>query len=588
MKNTNTSNAQHTLILEPESSNFRPSLVRRASSWTLPTKLSRQGTRSSSIVSFARSLKKHVCDANNSFSPEPTALDNDQTSHDSRDGSPKIPSQDSKTGRKFSSILSSTLKRKSSIRQTNGQTDMEQSITVSQEEDSLRTRRKIDFDLPLPLQAPSPLTPSPRFQNNLSDFAQPSPRSPKPWWSRSETPNLQPKWTPTTATIEEDYIGLGTVRKRKGECGLLPGNDTIDSSGNPKVERPKLNVRNRYLAHRGRRSRSGTSETVPTQKSDGSWASDEPKGLSEQQVRTKAKLQQPGHISRRTRSDRRRWARSSDDASLGPIDESTGRRSSINPFKRSDRIADKINGDTERKQAWSPSRLWWIGKQPTAQAQTEAVKTLVDVPRPRHLLPISIDQIPTPPLFDVNGEVKGRLADFYFDHGTGTMRMMGETKPGGYWDSDVLLMSYMSADKEAEEDSAVDPLSAHSASPPVLHRNTSYQIAGLVTAPDGDRDTRDTGTGQQHRGCRTKIPEEGTPWFRVQYLKSPPRGQLTAMEFNEMVARRKFEWVVPEHLPSSPLCPLHPKYQGYAFKMCYWHETKTHGGIRNRRDGGEE
>jgi hypothetical protein len=51
-----------------------------------------------------------------------------------------------------------------------------------------------------------------------------------------------------------------------------------------------------------------------------------------------------------------------------------------------------------------------------------------------------------------------------------------------------------------------------------------------------------------------------------------------------MEARRKFEWIVPEHLPSSPLCPLHPKYQGgYSKGMCYWHPKKrSTSGSRSR------
>lgn len=31
------------------------------------------------------------------------------------------------------------------------------------------------------------------------------------------------------------------------------------------------------------------------------------------------------------------------------------------------------------------------------------------------------------------------------------------------------------------------------------------------------------------------------------------------------------EWDVPEHLPNSPLCPLHPKYRGKPSKTCPYH-----------------
>ena len=39
-------------------------------------------------------------------------------------------------------------------------------------------------------------------------------------------------------------------------------------------------------------------------------------------------------------------------------------------------------------------------------------------------------------------------------------------------------------------------------------------------------------------------------------------------------ATKKFEWDIPEHLPNSPLCPLHPSYAGGAKGICIYHGRK--------------
>lgn len=113
----------------------------------------------------------------------------------------------------------------------------------------------------------------------------------------------------------------------------------------------------------------------------------------------------------------------------------------------------------------------------------------------------------------------------------------------------------------------------------VVDQNPAYgtPTPGLVTPPGGYMDAKRV-YPSQHAGQRT--PDTPNMWFRVQHQIAVEESQLTANALREMEERRKFEWIVPEHLPSSPLCPLHDKYRGYSKGKCYWHkERKGKGGV---------
>lgn len=52
---------------------------------------------------------------------------------------------------------------------------------------------------------------------------------------------------------------------------------------------------------------------------------------------------------------------------------------------------------------------------------------------------------------------------------------------------------------------------------------------------------------------------------------------------------RMFEWDLPEHLPSSPLCPLNPKHSSKGKGVCVYHGRKKKGGVgtsKNAANGG--
>ena len=75
-------------------------------------------------------------------------------------------------------------------------------------------------------------------------------------------------------------------------------------------------------------------------------------------------------------------------------------------------------------------------------------------------------------------------------------------------------------------------------------------------------------------------------WYRVNHEQDANLRDLeTIAELarQEEEERRKFEWLVPEHLPNSPLCPLHEKYTGPSRGLCYWHGRRSGSEIR----GGE-
>jgi hypothetical protein len=195
-------------------------------------------------------------------------------------------------------------------------------------------------------------------------------------------------------------------------------------------------------------------------------------------------------------------------------------------------------------------------------------------------------------MFDSNGDVKGKLADFFFDQGTGIMGRRPKASPGGHWDSDALLMSYLSSDMNLdEEDEDEGPEGPLTPNPAVraftVEGNPSYDTPGLVTAPGSYLDAKNV-QPMQRPGGDPSSPDVQDVWFRIQRDETPEERQLTAAALRELDERRKFEWIVPEHLPNSPLCPLHAKYQGYSKGRCYWHGRRKSSGSRSRTSGEHE
>lgn len=107
---------------------------------------------------------------------------------------------------------------------------------------------------------------------------------------------------------------------------------------------------------------------------------------------------------------------------------------------------------------------------------------------------------------------------------------------------------------------------------------------GSYTGPDGYLAGRPSATGAGTSGMSNSLGQDS--WFRMHFREQTPEIELlTAAALKEADERRKFEWLVPEHLPNSPLCPLNVKYVGPSKGLCYWHGRKSNGwGVEPGRD----
>lgn len=74
-------------------------------------------------------------------------------------------------------------------------------------------------------------------------------------------------------------------------------------------------------------------------------------------------------------------------------------------------------------------------------------------------------------------------------------------------------------------------------------------------------------------------------WYRIRMDKVNCGGD----EPKDIEDLRMFEWDLPEHLPSSPLCPLHPKHPSKGNGVCVYHGRNKMGGVgtsKNAANGG--
>ncbi|KAI4619630.1 hypothetical protein J4E83_005485 [Alternaria metachromatica] len=568
--------------------------------------------RRSSIAAFAKGIVRHVPEFRMLHLPESK---DDQDRRDPQEGSPlKLYKKD----RMLSFAPLPVVKAKESYEQASKPSVVIEEPTTPTKnakppscpqsptgKGGLRDRRKVNLDLSMPTVIPDLPARGRSPVDIMANLGAPRARSPKTPWIRKE----QPKWEPmpmakATPILEEDYIRDSTSALRnenQGGIGLLPDTDAIFSSQSPKFERPPPKVRDRCYIDRPRskRTRSGRSEKSGTSASDstvaktpdGSWTPAEEKIYRDQQARTKAELQQIASESKATRSRRWLWLnKSSEDAppSPGPT-QSLNRRFSFNPFRRSNRISDQSGTEATKQQ--TPFSFF-----PARGKQVPPVKSLAQMHAPPAFIPPGLQRVPTPPMFDSNGEVKGKLADFFFDvHGGGSAintRNKPKSSPGGYWDSDALLMSLANdidnPSDEAEDEGPSGPRSDF-INPPVdfgpsstLTASTSNEIGNaagyLGVKPPASPSLAATSPMLGH-----------DVWSRIHqshYPDTPDERTLAALARQEEEERRKFEWLVPEHLPNSPLCPLHPKYRGPSADLCYWHGRRSGNEIRKGEYGG--
>lgn len=225
------------------------------------------------------------------------------------------------------------------------------------------------------------------------------------------------------------------------------------------------------------------------------------------------------------------------------------------------------------KDVSTAGRSLWRCKSIASRPKPDAEATIATMAVPPKFTPPGQNRVPTPPMFDEQDEVKGKLANFFFDiHGDRTRKP--PASPGSIWDSDLLLMPQhtdISPPDSNESDgspqapaspqapSAISPLAAHPASAYLAHPPP----ATPGSAPRGFFDA-----------------EAEPNWFRVELGGSPKGPVLKAGE-----ERAKLEWLIPEHLPNSPLCPLNPKYRGPSKGVCVFHGRRK--SVVGSRAGGE-
>ncbi|KAF2662392.1 hypothetical protein K491DRAFT_772971 [Lophiostoma macrostomum CBS 122681] len=202
-------------------------------------------------------------------------------------------------------------------------------------------------------------------------------------------------------------------------------------------------------------------------------------------------------------------------------------------------------------------------------------KSIASIPVPPTFIPPEVQRVPTPPIFQPNGEVKGKLADFYFDQaGTGMLDMGNRQRPSkpspslpaGTWDSDALLMSQKSEITPPDSDS---------------HDRDSPTRLSAMPSPSFSITPADYAKSSSTGYVYTQFPRPSLPHPRSAPLllggpSTPPDFFRVQMGQDDNVEelqisdeeRAKLEWVLAEHLPNSPLCPLHVKYHGINVETC--------------------
>ncbi|KAF3043728.1 hypothetical protein E8E12_008885 [Didymella heteroderae] len=356
--------------------------------------------------------------------------------------------------------------------------------------------------------------------------------------------------------------------------------------------RPPQKVRDRCYISRptAKRNKSGgpsTSESDFGSTPDSHWTPEVREGTTEQEDTAQKELVQLAKTSKTTRSRRWPWNKSKasgSDQHAHVKEESDKRKStSANLFKRSGRFADaaeKVRKDTKLSKEWSAP---WRRDRPINRPPLPSA-SLSSMPVPPAFVPPGCEKVPTPPLFDAAGEVRGKLADFFFESNGFNIKKRGKSKssPGGYWDSNAVLMSMhadlgLSNTEDEEEGPEGRPPAAFQFGP-------VNDTPGLHTGPDGYLTVKPV--PGVPGASKTPSSRGQDSWFRMHFGEPTPDVELlTAAALKEADERRKFEWLVPEHLPNSPLCPLSVKYVGPSKGLCYWHGRKINGwGVEPGRD----
>lgn len=457
----------------------------------------------------------------------------------------------------------------------------------------LKNRRKLDqteaMKLTLPLNMPDlpARSRSPIEMDKLKDIAPGRPRSPK-------TPSVRdtpPAWLNTHPIAASPTILEASSPASAGMQlghGLLPGSDELQSSiPTSKKGRSQCNPpRPRF-----KRGRSCTSDSSLARTPDGTIAlATSPADIPN--FRPTEELKQLG----KKRSRRWRWS-TNETAESPSVDASHTAFS----FSRFFGIGLQRTVSTPPIMIYEPSPAlsapvqqphvvpkvaWRRPLSPKRSPKRQIKDPIATMPLPPTFVPPGLQRVPTPPIFDQNGEVKGKLADFFF-----TNPLLHERKPkpspnipGRVWDSDALLMSQ---ETNITPDSEEDAEAPEGRSPPLDAAELSSFAFGYGGAHNQNSPWGFGSAAVAPASLYPKsAPVTGHPgdYFRVQLSDSTtPDAEMTVED------RAKFEWLIPEHLPNSPLCPLHEKYHGPSEGICVYHgRRKSDWSGKGRGEGNRE
>lgn len=612
------SSTRRSSLVQSDTVFSRPSTTRSSTAGTDVNSLSRTDT-GKSIGGLARSMTKKIPDIRTprlttGKASQRMSMPEDEHQEDMSS------TQGGRKGRKLSFQLPSGLKMKSSAEGTQQPSPVIEESSACETSDKvaspgsasrcsgLAARRQIKMDLTLPIGLPDLSNPKDRRGKNpaiLSSITPSRPRSPKtPWirdteldWGRG-TKTTAAKTGPIVEDDEDmnamDVITLNDVGVELGIESALP--PVTPPLAIPAFVRPPQKIRDRCYISRptAKRNKSGgpsTRESDFGSTPDGHWTPEVREGMSEQEARAQKELAQLAKTSKTARSRRWPWNKSkasgSDEQTQLKDERSDSRKSiSVNIFKRSNRFPEIPEKEKEKKEK-KPSKGYntpWRRDRPLNKPPLPSA-SLANMPVPPAFVPPGCEKVPTPPMFDAAGEVRGKLADFFFEsNGFPSARRKPKTSPGGYWDSNAVLMSMTTdlglsnTDDDEEGPEGRPPAAFHFG--PVNDTPGLLSSPGLYTGPDGYLGVKHSGPSASQSSPRRDS------WFRMHFGDQTPDAEtLTAAALKDADERRKFEWLVPEHLPNSPLCPLNRKYVGPSKGLCYWHGEKSNGwGVDPERD----
>jgi hypothetical protein len=431
---------------------------------------------------------------------------------------------------------------------------------------TLKDRRKIEQGESMKLTLPSNIPELPSRGRTpvveLNSIVPSCPRSPKTPWvheHHSSWPSSGLATAPATI-IENSYADTP---------GLLPGHDLLASSQTPQSDVPGGRTWNRRSLPRLRfgRTRSWARRSdSPLRSAEGNFPVTKPlveptqtqmeHAQYAQQVKTREELKEVG---KRSRCRRLRWSGpwSSTGNSEPPDTPSPGRTSffltrMLRPM-RSCQPDDASSTETPTYE-----------KAQRRRKRHADMEKIANMPVPPIFIPPGTSRVPTPPMLDANGEIKGKLADFFFNIEDVRMHKP-PTTPGGIWDSDAVLMSQTtdisppsSESDESPQAIGISPIAGDDVTPAIAITTPNATYFNVAVTPPALVD-----------------PLGSETWFRM------PKASLRrdSKQFNTRVAeeKAKLEWLIPEHLPNSPLCPLHVKYVGPSSGVCVFHERRQSG-----------